>query len=136
MSEGSIEMTRQLTGAVRSRRERSAGLIQRLQGADMSAPGRQDRLNAAMVAYETACREGNETAKDLADIEIDNVLSEARGDVGQTEGQPAPTGSGFDGGVRRAPGAKRPVPGLYDPLDLSPTALVKLAMQASARRRA
>jgi hypothetical protein len=126
-------MTQMLTGTRRSRRERSAGLIQRLQGADMS-DGRQDRLNAAMVAYETACREGNETAKDLADIEIDNVLSEARGEmstVGQTEEPPAAPVS-FDGGVQRR--TFRP-PYMNSQREPGPAALIKQAMKTSQARR-
>jgi hypothetical protein len=56
---------------------RQAGLLDRVRGTTPLGE-RQGRLNEALVAYETASRRGDETAKQLADETIEQVLAEAR----------------------------------------------------------
>lgn len=117
MNEGNRSMNRMIASA-----RRGGGLLDALHDADMSG-GRQQRLQDAMVAYETACREGREIDAEMADTEIEKLLTEGRearaAEAAQTEQPPIPVSS-FDGGVRtgirngRAVPRRRARPGIQE----------------------
>jgi hypothetical protein len=86
------------------------GLIDRLQGTPPLEHDRRERLNAALAEHEAAQRQGDHIAAQIADEQIEGILTEARAAADAAKGQaPAPTGSGFDGGVRRAVPVREPV---------------------------
>jgi hypothetical protein len=134
MREGSRQMTQMLTGTRRSRRERSAGLIQRLQGAEMSVDDRQQRLNAAMADYERARKAGDDTAAAAADERIEAVLAEARSGRGEmpTLDKPRSRRRRRRASTVGSAALRSGTPFIQEP---SPSMLPKMAMESSHARR-
>ena len=100
---------------------------------------RQERLNTAMVDYESALKRRDETAAAMADEKIEAVLAEARSarepgaeaasNVGQTPAEPPVPVPSFDGGVRR------PVTRRREPLTMGQTIRAELASRDEIRQR-
>lgn len=78
------------------RGERQRGLLDRLGGTTLDDDRRRE-LNEAMIAAETAIRQGNDAGREIAEIRLDRVLDEAR-EVHKAAQPPAVS---WDGGVRR-----------------------------------
>jgi hypothetical protein len=123
-----------LTGRYRGRR--TGGLIDRLDGADMTGE-RRERFNAAHQRFEAAVKHKDDAAREAAEVELDAVVAEARA-AREGAAVSEPPASGFDGGVR---GQRMHRPAYMDDPRWrgdGPAAFFRMALQASAdqpRRR-
>jgi hypothetical protein len=91
------DMNALISQAAKSRRSRRGGLLDAVKNTDLT-DGRQQRLSAAEIRYETAIKRGDEVGIEMASAAIDKVLDEGRQARKEAEAAAVPS---FDGGVQK-----------------------------------